>query len=143
MPQLLLDIPPPAATRRLLLPLLISPRSCSISASLHEVSKDKLLPRPPTDCASLPPPFGLRLLLLVLVGLPLLRWLEVKGRGNGDGNSSTERECGFRNGPEVMGPDDMEEMPPAAGVAPGRGVGGGDVPPPSLLRSFRVICGRD
>lgn len=54
-----------------------------------------------------------------------------------------DRECGFRKGPVVIGPDDMEEIPPVPGVAPGRGVGGGDVPPPSLLRSFRVIWGRD
>lgn len=41
-----------------------------------------------------------------------------------------------------MGPDAMDDMPPP-GVPEASGVGGGDVPPPSLLRSLRVICGRD
>ena len=99
------------------------------------------MPRPPTAWASRPPPFARRLLFVPFVPAPVFRCAEVNGRGNGEGSSSTESECGLRNGPEVMGPDVMEDMPPP-GVPDASGVGGGDVPP-SLLRNLRVICGRD
>ena len=85
----------------------------------------------------------------------------VSGRGNGEGRSSTFREWGLRKGPVVMGrlllvdakgpltpvPRlDVEEKGPSGGrpfIATVCGVGGGDVPPPSLLRSLRVIGGRE
>lgn len=64
----------------------------------------------------------------------------VRGNGKGEGSSSTERECGLRNGPEVMGSEDIMPVWGAEALGP-RGVGGGDVP--SLFRSLRVICWRD
>lgn len=66
--------------------------------------------------------------------------VEVKGSGNGDGSSSTDKECGFKKGPVVMG---RWLMAPVAGSGPGApsGVGGGDVP--SLFLSFLVIGGRE
>ena len=67
--------------------------------------------------------------------------VDVSGKGNGEGSSSTERECGFRNGPEVMGRDDTCPPRPLTDEKDGRGVGGGDVP--SLLRSLRVMGGRE
>ena len=61
----------------------------------------------------------------------------VSGNGKGDGSSSTESECGFVIGPGGVGP--VPFVTPLGYDA--RGVGGGDVP--SLLRSLRVMCGRD
>jgi len=61
----------------------------------------------------------------------------VSGNGKGDGSSSTESECGFVTGPEGVSP--VPFGTPLGCAA--RGVGGGDVP--SLLRSLRVMCGRD
>ena len=59
----------------------------------------------------------------------------MRGRGNGEGNSSIDSECGLTSGPTVTGPGALP-----LGVAV-RGEWGGD--PPSWFRSFRVICGRD
>ena len=59
----------------------------------------------------------------------------MRGRGNGEGNSSIDSECGLTSGPTVTGPGAVP-----LGVAV-RGECGGD--PPSWFRSFRVICGLD
>ena len=68
----------------------------------------------------------------------------MSGSGKGDGSSSTESEWGLSRGPVVTGPELMDAMAPLPrpGCPPGTGVGGGDVPP-ILLRSLRVMCGRD
>ena len=42
-----------------------------------------------------------------------------------------------------MGPAGTAPRLPAPGAAAERGVDGGEVPPPSLLRSLRVLCVRD
>lgn len=59
----------------------------------------------------------------------------MRGRGNGEGNSSIDSECGFTSGPTVTGPGAL----PLGVVV--RGECGGD--PPSWFLSFLVICGRD
>ncbi len=97
----------------------------------------KLLPKAPTLCESFP--LLLPFFLLLAAFAPLERCEEVKGRGKGEGSSSTDSECGFKKGPLVMGPFAMDDIPPAPGVLAARGVGGGEVPPPSLLRSLRVM----
>lgn len=126
-----------AAVRLRLFPRLISPRSASISKSLAEDSPLPLLPSPPAIWAWNPPPlFRLRPLPPVVAPeLPYGNCVEVRGRGNGEGNSSIESECGLTSGPTVTGPGAV----PFGVVV--RGECGGD--PPSWFRSFRVICGRD
>jgi hypothetical protein len=62
--------------------------------------------------------------------------VDVRGKGKGEGISSTDKECGLGNGPEVIG-----RLLISAPFTGGPGVGGGDVP--SLLRSFRVMGGRE
>ena len=133
------------------------------------------MPKPPNACPWFPPPPLALLLppfegpLLLLVAPPdaaplppLLILVDVNGSGKGDGNSSTDRECGFRKekGPMVKGrwwvlvfipfdpvrlfevklnvlePDMEIEL---LGFDPKCGVGGGEVP--SLLRSFLVMGG--
>lgn len=90
-----------------------------------------------------PPPLGrLRLPLFgpapaLDATWPLGRVTEVSGNGNGEGISSTESECGFVRGPEVMGV--MHPLPRPNTARPS-GVGGGEVP--SLLRSLRVMWAR-
>jgi hypothetical protein len=76
---------------------------------------------------------------------------EVSASGNGEGISSTESECGFGKGPVVTGmllisvpgvpPYPRAAAPPKAGRDTPFGVGEGDGA--ILLRSFRVMCGRD
>lgn len=101
----------------LLFPLLISPRSLSSSLSFVVVNTNMLFPSPPRACPWCPaPPFTLRLPPAppaVPPGPPLPPspdvpplppggWeecVEVKGRGKGEGRSSTEREWGLRKGP--------------------------------------------
>ena len=63
----------------------------------------------------------------------------MRGRGRGDGSSSTARECGF-----VMGAHVLVAFPSPfvrAVFGPSSGACGGDVP--SLFWSFCVMCGRD
>jgi hypothetical protein len=136
-----------AAFRRRLLPLRISIMSLSASASLLNPSIAILFPRPPRAwfCPA-PAPLGLRLPPpppppppfppAPLVPAPFVVVVEVSGRGNGEGISSTDSECGFGNGPDVIGRLLMSAL-----FAGGPGVGGGDVP--NLLRSFRVSGGRE
>ena len=76
-------------------------------------------------------------MLLTLPAVILSNDVAVSGNGKGDGSSSTESECGFVTGPGGVGP--VPFVTPLGYDA--RGVGGGDVP--SLLRSLRVMCGRD
>jgi len=92
-----------------------------------------LLPPPPAPAPLAPvvPPFDIV--------------VDVKGSGKGEGSSSTERECGLRKGPVVIGRLLISPLPapaPFGRADPGApsGVGGGDVP--SLLRNLRVMCGR-
>lgn len=119
--------------------------SLSASGSLLFPSIGILFPRPPIVwfwCA--PPPFGLRLPppppppfpAPPPVPLPFDDVVEVSGSGNGEGISSTDNECGFRNGPDVIG-----RLLIRALLTGGPGVGGGEVP--NLFRSFRVIGGRE
>jgi len=65
----------------------------------------------------------------------------VRGKGKGEGSSSTEREWGLVKGPVVMGV--LLPSEPLTWFSPrrARGVGGGEVP--TLFRSFRVIWDRD
>jgi len=63
--------------------------------------------------------------------------VDVSGKRNGKGSSSTERECEFRNGPEVMRRFDTCPPGPLTDEKDGRGVGGGGVP------SLRVMGGRE
>lgn len=135
-----------AAFRRRLLPLRISIMSLSASGSLLNPNIAILLPRPPRAwfCPA-PAPLGLRLPpppppppfpppLPAPAPAPFVDVVEVSGRGNGDGISSTDSECGFGNGPDVMGRLLIKAL-----LTGGAGVGGGDVP--NLLRSFRVSGG--
>ena len=126
-----------AAARLRLFPRLISPRSASISKSLAEDSPPPLLPSPPAIWAWNPPPlFRLRPLPPVVAPeLPYGSCVDVRGRGNGEGSSSIDSECGLTNGPTVTGPG---AVPLGVTVS---GECGGD--PPSWFLSFRVICGRD
>jgi hypothetical protein len=76
-----------------------------------------------------------------LYGLKVCGVGEVSGRGKGEGISSTPRVSGLCNGPPRVGGVALPfACAPLGGCAPA-GVGGGEVP--SLLRSLRVMCGRD
>jgi len=111
-----------AAARLRLLPHLISPRSTSISRSLAEDSPPPLLPSPPAIWAWNPPPLFCLCPLPPVVApeLPYGNCVDVRGRGNGEGNSSIDSECGLTKGPTVMGPG---AVPLGAAV---RGECGGD-----------------
>ena len=124
--------PDVAAARLRFVPRLISPKSVSISISFPEVSCEMAFPRPVRACGWTPPPFALRLCPLVFP-CPFGGAVEVRGKGKGDGNSSTDREFGLGTGTTVA--ESCCNCPVL------NGVGGGDVP--NLLRSFRVMCGRD
>lgn len=90
--------------------------------------------------ASFPPRFRLRPLVGPLTPpypFPELRCADTRGKGYGEGNSSTDRECGLGKGPAVIGPEVIGVIPLNPGVALAKGVGGGDVPP-SLFLSLRV-----
>ena len=124
----------------------------------------RLLPRPPIAWPWCEPPPLTRLRPPLGIALPALApkpfatlfelfddagWVDVSGRGKGEGRSSTEREWGLRKGPVVIGRFD-ERLPLAFADAeklvllrgctppegPECGVGGGEVP--ILLPSFRV-----
>ena len=141
----------PAAALRRLFPRRISPRSASHSFSLRAWSAFRAFPIAPGACASRPP-FALLLPFPPpLVPLPYpYPWLppdcpDISGSGNRDGSSSTDREWGLSSGPVVTGPEPLDAFAPFPnpGCPPGTGVGGGEVPPPILFRSLRVMCGRD
>lgn len=131
---------PPAAALLLFAPLLISPKSDSISGSFPGVSCEMAFPSPVSACGwALPAPLALRLCPLFELEYPLGNDDDVSGRGNGDGSSSTESEFGFGTGTTVAGSWwcwNCEDWPPPW-TAPKRDAGGGGEL--ILFRSFRVM----
>jgi len=65
----------------------------------------------------------------------------MSGRGKGEGMSSTQSVSGLCKGPPRRGGVVLPFTCTPLEVWPPAGVGGGEVP--SLLRSLRVMCGRD